>query len=386
MKAVTQYINPYPIEVKCSFCSKKLVRNKYYLKRYPISFCSQPCKTFFNDPKQSLIMNMQQDNNFYYLIGLLCTDGYINYPGGSKNAITYSCVIKLSTKDENILYNIQKIFGGTITYEDSNGFKIKKKGTICWRIINKDFIEYLKSIGLTNNKTYTLNISNWFNNLTREQKAAFIRGCYDGDGSINIDNMKLTDKKICTTSICSASKTFIEMISNYLSNFKGILHERKKEQSKLATCSLYTYYLNSKEALTLGRIYGNLKETDLCLERKRKKFEEIRSYYNTFISRNTHSILHGPKKQKGFSKWISSIIYNNKRYNLGSYINENEAAIAYDIAYFKFKQNMFKINFTQYIEKYKEIVKQISIENFNCKEMPIIVENFTRSISASKDT
>ena len=120
---IKTYVDPYPVTVKCAFCERKIQRNKYYLRKHPTSFCSQPCRILYNDPKQAIIMKHEQTNTFAYLVGLISTDGYISYPDKAK---TYKGMIKLNCKDEYILKQIQNIFGGIITYDN-----IK---TCCWYV------------------------------------------------------------------------------------------------------------------------------------------------------------------------------------------------------------------------------------------------------------
>jgi hypothetical protein len=266
MKAITQYIDPYPIEVKCSFCSKKLVRNKYYLKRYPISFCSQPCKILYNDPTQALIMSKINTNQFAYLIGLIVTDGHIRYPGVSK---THKCMIKLNKKDKDILQRIQKVFGGSLTYEGIE--------TCCWYVSNKDFVQYLHNeVSITNQKTYNLDVEKWFNSLDERLKWHFIRGCFDGDGGVYLN---ITKSFRCHASICSASQLFIEMLQKFIG---GNIVVKKKEKhynnSHKPTCDLFYLYLNGRNILKLSNAY-EINSDDLFFARKSDIFKQIQEHY-----------------------------------------------------------------------------------------------------------
>ena len=72
MKPISKKINrKYVITVPCCFCKKELVRSTSYLKKYPLSFCSEECKVFYKDSKQYEIMSHNNTQNFSYLIGLL---------------------------------------------------------------------------------------------------------------------------------------------------------------------------------------------------------------------------------------------------------------------------------------------------------------------------
>jgi len=262
----------YYITVPCMFCKTSLTRNKYrYKKVNNTAFCSQICSLYFKDPKQSNIMNYINNANFYYLIGLIATDGYINYPGTNTTAKTHKCMIKLSKKDKDILYKIQNIFGGSITTE-RNG------NTFCWYVSNKDFICYLRDIvGLTNNKTYNINVLKWFNTLNQKFKNSFIRGCYDGDGTIYFC---FTDYFRCHSAICTASKEFANMFLNYFSNSKLNIHSKNRINGNIrATSELYYVYLNGKNILQMKDIYKLNENKDLYMIRKYKAYKAIKDYY-----------------------------------------------------------------------------------------------------------
>ena len=215
-------------------------------------------------------MDAISSSNFHYLVGLIATDGHIGYPGCTVSTKTYYCNIKLNQSDKQLLYDIQKIFGGTVNSEN--------KKTYCWRVSNKEFIEYLMRIGMSNTKTYDLDLTKYFESLSIENKYAFLRGVIDGDGSISIQNRVRARGMQCGFNICSASKPFISMIETYFGN--GTLTERKKEQNIKATCSLYYYYINgSKIPNALKNIY-KIKPESLVMERKLCTYAAICAYYS----------------------------------------------------------------------------------------------------------
>ena len=273
------------MEVECLKCGKtKLIHKHYYknnMNKYR-QFCSEMCKIYYDDPKQEHIMDYIDTSNFHYLVGLIATDGHIAYPGCTKTTKSYYCNIKLNSIDSELLYKIQKIFGGGVTEESVSGFNKNSQQTV-WRVSNKQFIDYLMKIGMTNKKTYNLNMDDYFNSISKENQIAFLRGVIDGDGSICIRDRALRKKPCmglqCNFNICSASKSFISMLENY---FKcGILTERSKSQSKIATCSLYYYYINGAKIVdVLTPIYSTNTDS-LVMERKLKVFNTIKNYYST---------------------------------------------------------------------------------------------------------
>lgn len=129
-----------------------------------------------------------KDPNVYYLAGLIATDGYLE---NNHNAIT----IDLTGEDELILLNnIKQYFeiqSNINFYNNSNRLRIA-----CDDL--KEF--FINNFNIPNkDKTFNLQVPNNFYN--EDCIKAYIRGCIDGDGSINKNNLQV--------SIFTASKSFI---------------------------------------------------------------------------------------------------------------------------------------------------------------------------------
>lgn len=187
----------------CSNCGKEIFKER---RGYVISsnaFCSKKCQSIFRhdriDMKGSRILDNINHSDFCYLVGLIATDGHICYP---PNYVHYGCQIQLNLNDSDILDLIYNRFGGRLIT-----FSNMKR----WSINNILFVEYLKSIGMTHNKSFTINLTNWFNNLSDINKNHFMRGVIDGDGSI-IKNRR-GYWRLC---IVSASLEFITMCAKHL--------------------------------------------------------------------------------------------------------------------------------------------------------------------------
>lgn len=198
----------------CRGCGDLLHINGRYIKHW----CSQYCRVQSSDPLQQHIMSNTGDENFYYLVGLVVTDGCISSPKlGHKS---YGCVITQRSTDRCVIDQIQQIFGGKITTEYTKGTLKHNTEMVRWRVSNREFIDYLTDIvGIKRGKTYSIDVAQWFYLLPVNLQAAFIRGCYDGDGSINFYPARASS----ITSICSASKPFIDMIALFFNN-NGVLY------------------------------------------------------------------------------------------------------------------------------------------------------------------
>lgn len=236
-------------KTKCTECGKetyKEYRNTLVSKN---AFCSKMCQANFkhkkDDPIGVNILNHENEADFCYLIGLICTDGHITYP---PNYVHYSCVISLRDYDKDILEKIYTKFGGRLSFN---------KKMVIWQLNNNKFIEYLRLIGLTHNKSLTIDMTAWFNMLSDENKLHFMRGVIDGDGSL-LKN-KNNNWRLC---IVSASKKFIEMCSKYL---KSTFYKDR---------NTYVIQLSKKDVVNniLDKIYFN--DQSFYLERKYKKYKQ----------------------------------------------------------------------------------------------------------------
>ena len=332
-------------ETKCKCCNVIMEQRGSYVK----TWCSQYCRVMDQDHAMRDIM-VNQDDDFYYLIGFILTDGYV--ASKSYGDKSYSCVISQSIKDEQLMLDIQQRFGGKIHYLKSQvgGYKPGSR-SLQWRVTNREFIDYLTdTVGFRKGKTYNVDVTDWFSTLTQQYKAAFLRGCYDGDGSINCYDNGSTHS--CTTSICSASKTFIDMVADYFSRM-GTMQTRDKEDNDDATCNLYYWYMNSRDALQLSKIYDNCKG-HLYMERKYNNYLRIVDYYKSHKPRKKTSQYNGVRENKRCidRPYTTSMIHKGKRYHGEYYANEINAAIAYDMLKYKHGSTKMRYNFPELVTEY----------------------------------
>jgi uncharacterized protein YlaI len=206
----------YYTKYKCDFCDKEITickrTNINSKNKRKHTFCCSECKHQFytreRDYKQYTILEKQNEIDFYYLIGLIASDGHIKWPGCTKSIKNYSCSIELNSDDVYLLENISQKFGGSIS-------PITNKSSYTWNICNRKYIEYLRdTVGMTNNKSLNLNVSKWFNQLLPSQQTAFLHGVFDGDGSIYF----VKKNNIWGANISSRSPDFIHMIYNFFKN------------------------------------------------------------------------------------------------------------------------------------------------------------------------
>lgn len=223
-------------------------------------YCALPayCRTTAlfrkRDPKRVDILNKKETNNFHYLVGLLCSDGNITYATTKNKKIVSACYINMNTKDEKLLEDIVHEYGG--------GLKRMKDGTTRWSLTFKPFVDYLRECGLTHNKSLTLNVEQYFTELSHHFKLAFLRGIIDGDGSI-----KKFGKSGRLLIFCSGNEAFLKMIKTFIDNSTNV--NGKLEYRPLCK-AFYLLYGGRYAKPILNEVYKD--ENSLKLERKYKVY------------------------------------------------------------------------------------------------------------------
>lgn len=162
-----------------------------------------------------------------WVLGLLFTDGCFS---GSRVTIT-SVDIKLLEKVKNILGLSKPIAKRIQSYN-------KSKHIYSLEFYREQMREDLLKLGLVQRKSLIMQ----FPEVPEEYTRHFIRGCWDGDGSIYISNGKLNASYVC------GSKDFIKKLVQEL--FKIGIHRKipKNKSERLAKLRhKYSTYVDSPE-------------------------------------------------------------------------------------------------------------------------------------------
>lgn len=196
-----------------------------------------------------------QSHNMAWILGFLAADGTVS---SSNNTIK----IGLSAKDREILEKIKQeieIENKIVEYTTKDGFDVVDLHWTCAK-----HKQILKEYGITPNKTFTLKPPT---NLKEEYYIDFIRGYFDGDGSINlIQNTSLRWQ------ICGATKEILQWIIDVLYNQYNI-------PKVLIYCSNKNrknpYYYFQYSTNSTKSIYNILYNGSLCLKRKKDNFDKF---------------------------------------------------------------------------------------------------------------
>lgn len=144
--------------------------------------------------------------NKAYIMGLLHSDGSNNI---NKSTIS----ISLQEDDKDILEQIRLEVNSEkpleyLDYSDKHDFGYTYKNQYRLLLFSKHMCEELNNKGITPNKSLTIGFPNWLNtNLIPH----YVRGVYDGDGSIyrsyrNDNNLPITVTITATESFCKVLK------------------------------------------------------------------------------------------------------------------------------------------------------------------------------------
>lgn len=199
-----------------------------------------------------------ESHNGAWLLGFLAADGYLPLTSGASNRV----VLTLARIDEEVLYKIKEELeydGPIYQFESNNGFPASSLS-----FTSKSLRKKIESYGIINNKTFKL--KELPKNLPREYMVDFIRGFFDGDGSIYITK----DKKV-GMSFTGANQELLEDISQFLNQeFDAPLRAVYVSQRKHF---IYDIKYAKRWTLILGDKFYN--HNFLALPRKQKKYFEI---------------------------------------------------------------------------------------------------------------
>ena len=191
-----------------------------------------------------------------YVLGVIYTDGNLNPRSGSCNVDRFS----ISQKEPELLIKVLALMecNAKIHFRREYIYSGRKAGALYWFSIaeNKVYNDLI-SLGLTPHKSLTINFPEVPNQYVRH----FIRGCWDGDGSVYIDKQS----KTITASFISGSLNFIKGI---VSELRRTMLPVKTIHSNEAKTPSYYFRLTGKQVPNFYHyLYDDVPPTQY-LERK----------------------------------------------------------------------------------------------------------------------
>jgi hypothetical protein len=160
-----------------------------------------------------------------YFLGLIFADGYLNEKRNYMSLSLQECDIDILIKLKNLIKTDKPL--QYIKRKEPN-----VKNQVRLLITRKKIIEDLKKFGVHQNKSLT-STPNKLNSLNNNLIKHFLRGFYDGDGSITFYKTRNTFNS--TINIC-CTKEFFDFFSDFIYNnleIKCLLSKRHKNEKNM---------------------------------------------------------------------------------------------------------------------------------------------------------
>jgi hypothetical protein len=220
--------------------------------------------------KEDIILRQKRvvNENFFsswskemaWVLGIVFTDGYID-PGKQENPLRKTsqttAIMSIGQKEPELLIKVAGLMG-------SNAFfHIRPDGVHIYSLSSNKIYKDLIDIGLTPHKSLTVT----FPSVPAEYVSHFIRGCWDGDGSIGFYDGHYLAR------FFSGSLSFIETLVNHITS--AGLPQRKIYVNSAGHKEPY-YSVNFKGKIT-AKLYEYLyrdANPSCYLERKYKLFRD----------------------------------------------------------------------------------------------------------------
>lgn len=206
------------------------------------------------------------DSNTAYVFGYLLADGSVitdRKVGDEYKQIQYT--VKFLTKDREILENIKEAMDADHPVRE---VECKTRGKYrtyyAFYFSRKEIVQDLLDLGVEQNKTESISFPDF---VPRKYLNDFVRGFFDGDGSIT------SSKSVVFT---TKSKNFIDSLNNHLS--KELDLELREPRCDSYNCFSISY--STKEERAKIRDYMYPVDDILYLSRKKKRFKQssLRGY------------------------------------------------------------------------------------------------------------
>lgn len=233
----------------CKNCKKELSKQQIAKKGL---FCSKGCATSYrqkaNDPDISMLHNKDL---LFYILGLIWSDG---------NLSSDLRKISICSTDKSLIDDLYPVF---CDCKHRKIYSYTVHGFTSHTIINtnQNFIDFCMQLGLHPHKSFTIN----FPKIPKENVYSFIRGIFDGDGSIYIQN-RYKNKIYLGISIVSANNAFLLKMQIYL-------QEQQINSNVILDSRGSIYCLKIYQQESIKKFYQYIYQTDTCsLHRKKAKF------------------------------------------------------------------------------------------------------------------
>lgn len=185
-----------------------------------------------------------------YVLGLIITDGCISRTG----------TVSLSMNEHELLGKVKKVLGSEHNITPSK----HQSGLYHFNFTREKLTRDLSGLGVVPRKSLIVR----FPDVPREYLPDFIRGVFDGDGSVYFEPR--SPKNPLRSKFVSSSKQFIEGLHMAFESLS--MPKRKIYQQKTKNAWSYSLVFCHRDSKRLFEILYKNTENDLFLDRKYNKF------------------------------------------------------------------------------------------------------------------
>ncbi len=240
--------------IKCDNCGNKFNKSKSHVERAKHNYCKKECWLTVDHSYNKDFFSVIDTEEKAYWLGFICADGYVN---DRDNMVS----IGISPKDRNHLEKFSNLFNVPI-YEYNYGIM---SHNVRSSVYSKTIHNSLTAMGVIQNKSFT-DMSKVFDFIPKVLYSHFIRGYFDGDGSIYLVENSEGKRNLKRVSILGNNK--------FLLTIKNILEENDIEGININTDrSVYVLTINKQKEVDKFSLF--LYSSSKCyLERKKERFNK----------------------------------------------------------------------------------------------------------------
>ena len=196
-----------------------------------------------------------------YLLGFICADGHIE---------TDRLCIGVSIKDVDILYKIRKALNSNHPIKEvtkTNPYKNTDNKIVKLSMLMIGSVELVKplfNMGLTTNKTYTLN-GNIMKYIPKYLVRDFLRGYFDGDGNVMFGKRYSSGYKY-NVNICGNEDFLLKTFQTYFPSNNKLYKDLYSKQCYVWKISQrdkvkdFMHYLYNNSSIFLSRKYNEYRK------------------------------------------------------------------------------------------------------------------------------
>jgi intein/homing endonuclease len=214
------------------------------------------------------------NENKAYILGFLIADGCVSIEPKKRNNVIYSYSKRIifvnSIDDLESISFIKNEISPESKISNSHNKKgaLNRKPQLSLKINSSEIVDDLIKMNINPRKTQDVNFKFDFNFIKKECIRHFIRGFFDGDGWISINQNRYYILGFVFTSFDFANQ--IKNIIEKELNIKGSIQEYQCKNMKTYNLS---FYLGTKENQSLQKVFNYLYDnSNIFLSRKKNKF------------------------------------------------------------------------------------------------------------------